>query len=241
MVVTFDRAIEEFEKKNYNEAYVLFEESASFDAKSMVNLAIMHMKGQGCERSNKRAKEWFLKAAEHDNIQALNALAIFYEKGMDGEVDAVKALEYYKRAADLGSVESQLKAGMLYKEQGKNLQAMRYLITAAHNNNAQAQAIVTYVSNASENNMLNKEFRVLDGLAQKELIDTLLDTKIRPTLAVDGGGIELLNYIPGERPQVWMSYTGSCSGCHLGLTSTADMLLDNFQTMIDKNVILYLM
>ena len=241
MMITFDKALEEFERKNYNGAYELFEESAALDPKSMVNLAIMHMKGQGCERSYSRAKEWFLKAAEHDNLQALTSLAIFYEKGMDGEADSTQALEYYKRAADLGSVESQLKTGMLYKEQGKNLQSMRYLITAAHNNNSQAQGIVTFVSNASESNPLNEEFRSLDALRQKALIDNLLDTKIRPTLAVDGGGIELLNYIPGERPQVWMSYTGSCSGCHLGSTSTADMLLDNFQTMIDKNVVLYLM
>ena len=241
MIVTFDRALEEFERKNYNGAYKLFEESATLDPKSMINLAIMHMKGQGCEKSISHAKEWFLKAAEHNNIQALSSLAIIYEKGMETEADSVKALEYYKRAADLGSVESQLKAGMLYKEQGKNLQAMRYLITAAHNNNSQAQEIVTYVSNASDENPLNHDFRSLDGLKQKELIDTLLDTKIRPTLAVDGGGIELLNYIPGDLPQVWLSYTGACSGCHLGSTSTADMLLDNFQTMIDKNVVLYLM
>lgn len=241
MSATFERALEEFEGKNYNGAYKLFEETAQLDSKSMVNLAIMHMRGQGCERSPSLAREWFSKAAEHDNLQALNSLALIYEKGMDIEADSQKALEYYKRAADLGSVESQLKAGMLYKEHGKNLQAMRYLITAAHNNNAQAQGIITYVSNASDKNPLNNDFRSLDGLKQKELIDTLLDTKIRPTLAVDGGGVELLNYIPGDAPQVWLSYTGACSGCHLGSTSTADMLLDNFQTMIDKNVVLYLM
>jgi uncharacterized protein len=241
MEVAFNRAIEEFERKNYSDAYGLFEESAKLESKAMLNLAIMHMKGQGCKQDNKLAEQWFLKAAEHNNLQALNSLAVFYEKGMAGEVNSTKAFEYYKKAADLGSVEAQLKTGMLYKEQGKNLQAMRYLITAAHNNNAQAQKIVTYVSNASETNPLNEEFRSLDGLKQKELIDTLLDTKIRPTLSADGGGIELLNYITGNTPQVWLSYTGTCSGCHLSATSTADMLLDNFQTMIDKNVVLYLM
>ena len=33
----------------------------------------------------------------------------------------------------------QLKTGMLYKEDGNILEAMRYLIAAAHNNNVQAQ------------------------------------------------------------------------------------------------------
>ena len=241
MSMTFDRAMEEFDNKRYTEAYALFEESAETNPNAMVNIAIMHMKGQGCERSNLMAKEWFVKASEHNHLQALSSLAIFYEKGMHGEADSDKSLEYYKKAADLGNVQAQLKTGMLYREKGKNTEAMRYLITAAHNNNSEAQAIVTYVSNAQDSNELNNEYRSLDGLKQKALIDNLLDTKIRPTLAVDGGGIEFLNYIPCERPQVWLSYTGSCSGCHLGSTSTADMLLDNFQTMIDKNVVLYLM
>ncbi len=241
MTAVFEKAIEEFEKKNYNEAYKLFEESANVNPNAMFNIGIMHMRGQACERNNTVAKDWFAKAAEHNHIQALNSLAIFYEKGMHGEVDTKKALEYYKRAADLGNVEAQLKAGMLYRELGNNTESMRYLITAAHNDNAQAQGIITYVSNANDSNTLNEEFRSIDALQQKALIDDLVETKIRPTLAVDGGGIDVLNYIPGERPQVWMSYTGSCSGCHLGSTSTADMLLDHFQTMIDKNVVLYLM
>jgi len=241
MNVVFDKAMVEFESKNYSEAYGLFEESAEVNPNAMFNLAIMHMRGQGCTKDNLTAKNWFEKAAAHNHLQALNSLAIFYEKGMHGEVDATKALEYYKKAADLGNVEAQLKAGMLFKETGNKTEAMRYLITAAHNNNVQAQEVITYVSNASEENEIDYDFRRLEPLKQKELIDRLIETQIRPTLAVDGGGIDVLNYIPGERPQVWLSYTGSCSGCHLGSTSTADMLLDNFQTMIDKNVVLYLM
>lgn len=241
MNVVFDKAMQEFEGKNYNGAYELFKEASDVNPNAMFNLAIMHMRGQGCSQSNHDAKNWFEQAASHDHLQALNSLAIFYEKGMDGEVDSKKALTYYKKAADLGNVEAQLKAGMLFREQGNNTEAMRYLITAAHNDNAQAQGIITYVSNASDDNEIDYDFRRLEPLKQKELIDALVETKIRPTLAVDGGGIELLNYIPGERPQVWLAYTGSCSGCHLGSTSTADMLLDNFQTLIDKNVVLYLM
>lgn len=124
----FDKAITEFEKKNYNEAYGLFSESADVNPNAMFNLAIMHMRGQGCQKNNAIAKDWFTKAAEHNHLQALNSLAIFYEKGMHGEVDSAKALEYYKRAADLGNVEAQLKTGMLYRDKGKNAQAMRYLI-----------------------------------------------------------------------------------------------------------------
>lgn len=41
--------------------------------------------------------------------------------------------------------------------------------------------------------------------------------------------------------QVWLNYLGACSGCHLGSTSTADMLLQHFESLIDKNIVLYLM
>jgi Fe-S cluster biogenesis protein NfuA len=241
MTARFDKAVAAYESKQYDEAYTLFEEEAVQNANAMVNLALMHMKGAGCPQSNEKAMEWYAKAAEQGNIHACNSLALFYEKGLHGTVDAEKALEYYRKAADLGHVDAQLKTGMLCREQGKAAEAMRYLIAAAHNNNAQAQEIITYVSNAELASERNEEFRVLDAGRQRALVEHLIETKIRPTLASDGGGIELLNFIPGDTPKIWLHYLGACSGCHLAPTSTADMLLDHFETLIDKNVVLYLM
>lgn len=241
MSATFDKAVAAYENKSYNEAYGLFEEAAEANPNAMVNLALMHMKGAGCERSNETAAAWFEKAAEQGSTHAMNSLGIFFEKGMHGVQDADKSLEYYKKAADLGHVDAQAKAGMLFRERGKITEAMRYLITAAHNNNAQAQEIITYVSNAGLDDKRNAAFHLLDIARQQALVETLIETKIRPTLATDGGGIELINYVPGETPQIWLNYLGACSGCHLGSTSTADMLLDHFETLIDKNVVLYLM
>ncbi len=241
MTLTFDKAVEEFELKHYDVAYELFKEAAGENPDAMVNLGVMHMRGNGCEQSNESALEWFEKAADHGNIQAINNLAYFYEQGIHGKVDDDKALEYYVKAADNGSVNAQLKAGLIFKEQGNTAEAMRYLIAAAHNNNKQAQSIITYVSNSSLSEKQNEEFRFLDPIQQRVLIEEMIEKKIRPTLAVDEGGIHLVNYIPGETPQVWLNYLGTCSGCHLGSTSTADMLLDQFETLIDKNVVLYLM
>ena len=107
--------------------------------------------------------------------------------------------------------------------------------------NQQAQEIITYVSNAGIDQNYNEIFRSLDVEKQKALVENMIETKIKPTLEADSGGIELVNYIPGEVPQVWLNYLGACSGCHLGSTSTADMLLDQFEALIDKNVVLYLM
>jgi Fe-S cluster biogenesis protein NfuA len=241
MTGTFNKAVAAYESKQYDEAYGLFEEAAEANPNAMVNLALMHMKGAGCEQSYQSAKRWFEQAAERGNTHALQSLALFYEKGMHGTADADKAFEYYRRAADAGNVAAQLKTGMLYRERGNNAEAMRYLVTAAHNNNPQAQEIITYVSNASLASERNEAFHCLDAARQKALVENLIETKIRPTLSVDGGGIELVNYVPGDTPQIWLNYLGACSGCHLGSTSTADMLLDHFETMIDKNVVLYLM
>jgi len=237
----FDKAVSAYETKQYSEAYGLFEEVAKTDENAMINLALMHMKGVGCQKSNESAVEWFEKAAVHGNTKALHSLGTFYEKGMHGTVDSDKALEYYKEAADSGHIDSQLKAGLLYRQNGKIAEAMRYLITAAHNNNEQAQAIITYVSNSSSESKRNDIFHDFDEAHQRALVENILENKIRPTLASDGGGIQLVNYVAGKTPQIWLNYLGACSGCQLGSTSTADMLLDHFETMIDKNVVLYLM
>ncbi|MBU0720120.1 SEL1-like repeat protein [bacterium] len=241
MIEKFDEAVSAYESKNFTGAYELFKEASIVDPNAMINLAIMSMKGIGCTKDNKNAKEWFEQAAEQDNLRALSSLGHFYEKGILGEIDDEKALSYYKKAADLGDIQSQLKAGMLFKGKNENAMAMRYLIAAAHNKNEQAQSIVTYVSNASLADSRNEAFHSLGTEKKIQLVNTLIETKIKPALAQDEGGIEHVNFIDGDVPQIWLTYTGACSGCHLGSTSTADMLLEHFETMIDKNVILYIM
>lgn len=241
MTTTFEKAVEAYESKDFGKAYALFEQESEINLKALLNLGMMNLKGFGCEKNETIAVELFEKAAEKEDMQALGIMATFYEKGTYVPQNKEKALEYYVKAANIGDVNAQLKAGMIFKEEGKNLEAMQYLITAAHNNNAQAQSIITYVSNSELATEKNDIFHNFEPIKQRALVENLIETKIKPTLEVDNGGIELLNYIPGERPQVWLNYLGACSGCHLGSTSTADMLLDHFETMIDKNVVLYLM
>jgi hypothetical protein len=242
MTTTFEAGVSAYESKHYKEAFDLFVDSAEKEnADAMVNLGVMAMQGKGCDRDIASATQWFEKAAEQGSMHAMMSLAQIKEKGLDGTPDAENALVWYKAAADNGHVDAQLKAGMLLREKGKNTEAMRYLITAAHNNHPQAQELITYVSNRELAMTLNKPFRALTDEQQRVLVEKMIDEKIRPTLEADSGGIELLNYIPGETPQVWLHYLGACSGCHLGSTSTADMLLDRFEELIDKNVVLYLM
>lgn len=159
-------------------------------------------------------------------------------------MEAKKELDQFqacKSAADSGDANAQVQLGMYYRQNNKIYEGMEYLIKAAHNGNTQAQGIITYVSNASLAQESQSAFYTLSEEEQEQKVRELIKTKISPMLARDGGGIELINYISGANPQIWLSYVGACSGCHLGSTSTADMLLHQFEEMIDKNVILYLM
>lgn len=242
MSTTFEQGVQAYESKQFNEAYSLFTDAASKDnANAMVNLAVMTMQGRGCARDIEGAKQWFVQAAEKGNKHAMMSLAQIMEKGLDGKADEAAALGFYRAAADRGHVDAQCKAGVILREKGEKVQAMQYLIAAAHNNNSQAQEIITYISNKDLAATLNQPFRSLPPEKQRLLVMQVIDQKIRPTLEADNGGVELLNYVPGETPQIWLNYLGACSGCHLGSTSTADMLLDAFEELIDKNVVLYLM
>lgn len=238
----FEMGVGAFEAKQYREAYGYFVEAAATrDANAMVNLGVMAMQGKGCDRNIDAAKQWFAKAAEAGSMHAMMSLGQIHEKGLDGTPDEPSAVKYYKQAAEIGHVDAQLKAGLLLREAGQYADAMRYLVTAAHNNSVRAQEIVTFVSNKELVTTANAPFRALSPEQQAALVMQVINEKIKPTLEADSGGIELLNYIPGETPQIWLRYLGACSGCHLGSTSTADMLLDHFEELIDKNVVLYLM
>jgi uncharacterized protein len=242
MMTTFEQGVKAYEAKQYSEAYTLFTNSAAGDdMNAMVNLGVMAMQGKGCARDIEAAKTWFAGAAQKGSMHAMMSLAQIHEKGLDGQADEAKALTYYKEAADIGHIDAQFKAGMILREKGNRVDAMRYLIAAAHNNNVRAQEVITYVSNKELTTELNQPFRSLPSEHQRLLVMQVIEEKIRPTLEADSGGIELLNYIPGDTPQIWLNYLGACSGCHLGSTSTADMLLDSFEELIDKNVVLYLM
>jgi uncharacterized protein len=237
----FQKAIAAYEGQKFHEAYKLFLDISEENPKAVLNLARMSMRGEGCERNDNDARKWLQKAADVDNIQALYTLGVIYEQGIDKVPDNETALSYYVRAADQGDTQSQLKSGLLYMQNNETLKAMQYLITAAHNGNEQAQSLITYVSNASTSQESNSVFRSMNPQQQKDVIQKMIDTKIRPTLEADSGGITLVNYVASDVPQIWLNYLGACSGCHLSSTSTADMLLDHFETLIDKNVILYLM
>ncbi|KIM11325.1 MAG: hypothetical protein KU37_06730 [Sulfuricurvum sp. PC08-66] len=126
-------------------------------------------------------------------------------------------------------------------QQGRVKEGYAQLLEAAYTGDKQAQSLIAYVSNAALATSRNEAFHTLDPLEQEAIVRAIIDEHIAPPLLRDGGGVTLVNYIAGENPQIWLRYLGACAGCHLSTTSTADMMLGEFEKRIDKNVVLYLL
>ncbi len=232
-------AVDAYNAKNYAAAKAIWEKMIDHNADAMVNLGTMYVKGYGVSRSMDTARELFEKAAGMGHEIASMYLGGMYENGIGVEVDASKAVEYYTGAAEGGVASAQLKLGLLLRNDDI-FNSMKWMIKAAHAGEAQAQSLITYVSNHTEASDINVAFRRLDEDAQRTQIQSIIDNDLAPILGSDGGGVELVNYIGGETPEIWLRYLGTCSGCHLGSTSTAGMILEQFEKAIDKKIIIYL-
>lgn len=89
-----------------------FEESGN--AEKMMALAEMYCSSYGVGEEQllpdfDKAVEWYTKAADLGNTDAMNALGDMYKFAMlyGGEQDLDKAMEWYQKAADLGNEEAQ--------------------------------------------------------------------------------------------------------------------------------------
>jgi len=54
------------------------------------------------------------------------------------------------------------------------------------------------------------EFPELDNEEKRKIVDELMDEMVRPVLANDGGGMEVLRV---EGNDVWIKYQGACGSC----------------------------
>lgn len=233
-------ALEAYDAKAYKQAYDIWHGLAGSNADAMVNLGSLYAKGEGVAKDVGKALLWFEKAVKKGHGVAAFYLGGMYENGIGVARDEAKAAECYEKAArHEGFTSAQVKLGLLL--QGSDVkQAMHWLIKAAHQGDEQAQSIITYVSNASSAVEISPQFRSLETDEQAAFVGRIVKDRITPALAADGGGIELVNFVPGETPQIWLRYLGACSGCHLGSTSTADMIIAALEEAIDKKIVLYL-
>jgi len=234
-----ETAIAAYDKKDYMVAKSIWEPLSATNTDAMVNLGTMYVKGFGVERNISIAFSLFERAAAYGHETASFYMGGMYENGIGVTADKTEAIRYYTTAAEANMPTAQLKLGILLRDEDV-LNSMRWMIRAAHSGEAQAHSLLTYVSNMSEATDINVAFRMMDESSQRAKVEMVIAENLAPTLASDGGGVELVNYIGGDTPEIWLRYLGACSGCHLGPTSTAGMILEQFEKVIDKKIVIYL-
>lgn len=232
-------AIKAYDTKDFMSAKKIWESLGDSNADAMVNLGSMYVKGHGMTKNIHKAYELFDKAASLGHETAAYYLGGMYENGIGVSANATDAIRHYTVAAQAGMSTAQLKLGILLRNEDIK-SSMDWTIKAAHAGEAQAHSLLTYVSNQTQGSDINVAFRRMDDAAQWSAVEAVISENITLILASDGGGVELVNYVSGDTPEIWLRYLGACSGCHLGPTSTAGMILEQFEKVIDKQIVIYL-
>lgn len=232
-------AIAAYDAKEYASAKAIWESLSHTDTDAMVNLGTMYVKGFGVGKDIHKAFSLFERAAEQNHEVASFYLGGMYENGIGVTADKELSIRHYTVAADANMATAQLKLGILLRNDDL-LTSMKWMIRAAHAGEAQAHSLLTYVSNQRDASDINVAFRMMDETQQRAKVESVIIDNLAPILASDGGGVELVNYIGGDTPEIWLRYLGACSGCHLGPTSTAGMILEQFENIIDKKIVIYL-
>ena len=70
--------------------------------------------GEGVEKDDEKAVDWFRKAAEQDYADAQSSLAYKYAYGEGVEENQEKAVNWYRKAADQGDADAQVMLGRRY-------------------------------------------------------------------------------------------------------------------------------
>ncbi len=95
-------------------------------------LGVWYEQGDGVTKDIAKAREWYEKAANDGDYQAMHNLGYFYAQGLGGLTpDSKMAAKWFKQAADRGLVASQVNLAIVYSQMGKNDQAYFYSKIAA--------------------------------------------------------------------------------------------------------------
>ena len=116
--LTLQSAQKALEEKNYEVAakeFLLLATENNAEAQYMIGW-MMNM-GLGFEQSPTKALVYFQKAANNDNIKAMNEIGYFYLLGYESiglEKDAKKAIKWFEKSANKGNLRAQLTLGNIF-------------------------------------------------------------------------------------------------------------------------------
>jgi len=88
-------------------------ETAS-DPAAQYDLGVAYLRGDGVAQDDRKAVQWFRKAAKQGYAPAQNRLGICYLRGQGVKRDTAEAVRWYRRAAEQGHVAAQTNLGSAY-------------------------------------------------------------------------------------------------------------------------------
>lgn len=111
---------------------------------AMNSLGLMYYNGEGVSEDEETAKKWFIRAAENNNINAINNLGWLYKQ----DEDYVQSVYWYQKSAQKGNEEGMFELGCAYDfgrglNQNKN-EAFRWYEKAAEQGHNQAMGYLGY-------------------------------------------------------------------------------------------------
>jgi TPR repeat protein len=117
------------------------------DALAQCELGLRYYKGDNILQNYKQAYEWFMKAANQNDAEAIYYIGMIYLWGKAGQKRSnPKALRWLLKSAEMGYDVAQLQVGAL-RESGRGkkadvIEAGNWYLKAAENGNAEAQYIM---------------------------------------------------------------------------------------------------
>lgn len=125
-------------KKNEKHSCDLYEiagHSGITKAETSLGNCYVHIR----KRDMKKAHEWFKKAAEKNDPEALYSLGSMYEQGFGVIRNTNKAYNYYIKSANQGYISSEYNLGVYFYERGNYGEAYNWFIKAANKGHDAAQ------------------------------------------------------------------------------------------------------
>jgi len=81
------------------------------------------------------------------------------------------------------------------------------------------------------------EFANMSNEERLKKLEEVLDEKIRPMLAMDGGGVEIIEVKEsGSNIDIFVRYLGACSMCSYGGSSTLMAIEEILKKELDENI-----
>jgi hypothetical protein len=115
--LTYDQALAAYEKHQYAEAKLAFEDLAKTGhAGAQYQLGLMHHQGDGVAPDIREGLRWYRRSADQNFPPALYAIGLLLDQGFGVKENPVEATKHFKRAAELGHPQAQFTYGYMLQQ-----------------------------------------------------------------------------------------------------------------------------